>query len=240
MPNPEQEPDDSILGEILSPTKDSEAVTVPYPSMEAMMVSNSEGALRCKFGCDGLVSGLCPTCHEPFCEVHASEADNQYCTSCLTPERAAVLREPLIDAEGFKHNGEKITPVGPAFKTTTQRIFEMNDDQLAVHVDYMKQRVKDLAASLEYCRIDLSIAELELGERNEKLRKRLRGVKVTPTGTKIAGVGSGSANGEAKPKARIADPIERLAAAFGVPPERAKEFFSALAQAQAAAKTGKA
>lgn len=195
---------------------------MPDPDINSEAVAES---FACKYTpCTQPIEGICPSCHEPFCKIHSAEIDPAYCIDCLTAAKVQIDRAPLIDAEGVTHNGVQITVSGPVFKTSAQRISEMDDDQLAIHIDEVKTRIKHWEVALQYARIDLSMAELESEERQEKLRRKLRGVKVSATGTKI---GAAAGNGS-KPKL---DPIQMLAKSMGVPPERAMEFFKALSEA---------
>lgn len=200
-------------------------------------VARSEGAFECKYadgGCSREAVEICATCHEPFCKVHASELDPAYCSDCLNESKANFVREPLKDDEGVVHEGTHIIPQGPAFKTLAQRVVEMTDEQLRAHIEYWKNRAKWLENALEYARISLASSELELAEREESLRRKLRGVKVKASGG-IAIVGGGSTRAALQDKTGKLNVLAGVLKSLGLTEkEQIDKFIAGLKAHQAA------
>ena len=186
---------------------------------DAERIVATNGQFLCKFsvgGCDRYGQEVCTKCNEPFCPDHASEIDPTFCKTCLTPQHIETTKEPLVDDDGVAHNGAVITPIGAAFKTLAQRIFEMSDETLKLHIEAVKVQVKQAETVLDYRRIDLASSEVELEQRQLMERKKLRGVKMSEGKIKV--IASGGVTKDAPKKTQsAADFLAGLLKSQGVP-----------------------
>lgn len=184
---------------------------------------------------ENCVIKICPVCKRPFCEDHASQVDAEFCHICLTPTDASVERTPLVDDEGVTHVGTVIQPTGPAYKTLLQRIAEMDEYQLRDHITTWKMKVHEAEQVLDYRRIALGSSQIQLAELEEAKKRKLRGVRVTTSRSKISISATRSA-GSVDPKAAALANIMRQAGVDS--PEKMKAFLERLQAAGAAAKNG--
>jgi hypothetical protein len=90
-----------------------------------------------------------------------------------------------IDDDGIAHTGRQITPSNgynllrwiPDGKTTAKSLCEMSRTELETFVDDYKHAVHDAERALDYRRIRLGSGQLELEERKDQERRRLRSDK---------------------------------------------------------------
>lgn len=133
----------------------------------------------------------CDICRSPVCERHTSEADPSVCVGCFSDSALATIETPLVDDEGITHKpGRKIVPFGFTYKTLMQRLCDYTEDELIVHIHYVKSQIDEAQRILDYRRIDMSASTVELEERGIAKRKKLRfqGVSSIASGAKtIAG-----------------------------------------------------
>jgi hypothetical protein len=126
---------------------------------------------------------VCPTCKWPFCDVCGSALDPTYCHRCLN-EPDAVLKElPLVDADGERREGRLLVPAPdsvyspPRFMTLTKTISEMTKSELEDYVDQYKNLVIQAEKALDFRRIVLGTAQLEVNQREDAEKRRLRADK---------------------------------------------------------------
>jgi hypothetical protein len=204
-----------------------------------LSIDLEHGQFLCKYntgGCERYGQEVCIQCREPFCPDHASEIDPNFCKSCLHPQspEIEITKEPLIDVDGVQHRGTHLTPSGSGFKSLAARISQMTDPALGQHIQFIRQQVKEAEKVLDYRRIDLSVSQLELDHRDEEVRKKLRGTKITAGKISVVASGAGSnANGSSRPKAQATlDFVRDIATKMGVQlksPEDVVKFATLLA-----------
>jgi len=166
----------------------------------------------------------CIQCHRTFCPHFASELDRNFCRVCLTTSEAVVEEKPLIDEEGIHHDGKWIMPAGSIYKTLPKAIADMSDGELDKYLEYMAGRLKDAERTAQYVRIAKSTADMEKSHRDILTARRLRGIKITPSGVKVNASGDGGKT--IKPKATASDIANALKAA-GVTPEMLAAILAA-------------
>lgn len=166
---------------------------------------------------DGLEVRTCPICLWPFCEMCASQLDPKYCHNCLPADKPLFDEKPLVDEDGVQHEGRVITP-SPELKlrltTTSKAIAEMSGPELENFVKHYKELVHQAEVALDYRRVVLGSAELEVSQRAAAEKRRLRAIKVQ-TGTKTVSVGPakpGAPKSKDKPSTVKMDPAKILAA----------------------------
>ena len=178
-------------------------------------------------GCSDENIKVCPICHHPFCQEHASRHDPECCSGCLIHEGTLMTHEPLIDDDGITHKGQVIKPVGFAFRTMITRIAEFDDDQLEAHIEYMKKQVKDAEMVLAYRRIDLAASTVEFEQRGVAKKRNLRrqGMDMIANGRLKVG-GPTEAKNPAKQKAvqSLVDKMKMIAASLGIKVETPEEL----------------
>ena len=126
---------------------------------------------------------VCPICLWPFCKDCASGLDEDYCHLCLDEPGAELRSSPLIDQDGQQHEGRLLTP-GPTFNTLAKRISEMSISELEAHISHYKGLIKQAETSLDFRRVSLGMGQVELAQRQDQQRRRLRGVKIALPGAK--------------------------------------------------------
>lgn len=119
-----------------------------------------ESIRKCVFtNCQEDALTLCKKCGKWYCLEHASDLDpTKYCHDCLLLQDAALEFAPLTDAEGTRHLGKVIRPVGVVFAQNSKLIDEMSEDELKDYIKYYQQAVHDCERSLDYARITLGNA----------------------------------------------------------------------------------
>jgi hypothetical protein len=65
----------------------------------------------------------------------------------------------------------------------------MSDEQLKNHIQHVRQQVKEAEAVLDYRRIDMASSEVELEQRELAEKKKLRGIKVSPSRISVVATG---------------------------------------------------
>jgi hypothetical protein len=126
-----------------------------------------ESVRRCVFtSCVEDALTHCHKCGKWYCLDHASDLDpTKYCVDCLKVEDATLEVSPILDAEGVRHQGRVIRPVGIVFSQNGKLIHEMTDDELKEYITRYQQAVHDCERSLDYSRITLGNALYEAGHR---------------------------------------------------------------------------
>lgn len=125
----------------------------------------------------------CPTCLWFFCDECASHLDPAYCKLCLNEPDAALRELPLIDTDGVTHTGRVLTPqpdsqfFRPRFGTLSKTISEMSMYELEAHIDHYRELVKQAEKALDFRRVVLGATQLELAQRQDGERRRLRANK---------------------------------------------------------------
>ncbi len=132
--------------------------------MEALPL---ERVRKCVFAsCTEDALTLCKKCGRWFCLEHASDLEpTKYCHECLLFADATLETHPLTDAEGTRHVGKVIRPVGVVFSQNGKLIHEMSDVELTDYIKFYQQAVHDCERSLDYSRITLGNALFEAGNR---------------------------------------------------------------------------
>ncbi len=111
----------------------------------------------------------CHKCSLLYCLDHASEVDPQrFCLNCLKVEDAVIEETPLVDAEGVRHNGRVLRPIGSAFLTEEKMIYEMTEDELKVYITHYKILVREAAQLKEFREINLAQAQHALLDKGIK------------------------------------------------------------------------
>jgi hypothetical protein len=199
----------------LSPSDRPLADTITVPS-------------ECKH-CRTSTQRVCPTCHGPFCEQCASILDPIYCKICLNEPGAQLTFSPLKDSDGETHQGRDIRVSGPSFGTLCKRISDMSSYELEAHIDYYKDLVRQAEKSLDFRRVVLGASQIELAQRKDGERRRLRGIKVPHVKTVLTNAAGEIVpqNGPAAPRAKR-DPVKDLAATLNVKPEDMSKLLSLL------------
>jgi hypothetical protein len=127
----------------------------------------------------------CRSCKELICQFCWSVLDSNYCTGCMQNVDLKVEETTLVDDEGVTHTGRLLTPSygyntlrwAPNGKTTAKALAEMSRGELEDFVDAYKQAVHEAEQALDFRRIRLSSAQLELDERRDAERRALRADK---------------------------------------------------------------
>lgn len=196
---------------------------------EASVITEASSTdFSCKMtGCAEVAEQICPKCKHPYCPKHASEVDPDFCFTCCTPADIITEKKPLVDEDGVTHLGASIAPSGPAFKTLMQRIADMTDETLRAHIRMWQEKVKEAERVLDYRRIALGACQLELEEKEAIARRKLKGVRVTTSGQRIA-VSASGASGSQDPKAKA---LAQAMKVMGITdPAKATEFLKKLAE----------
>jgi hypothetical protein len=128
----------------------------------------------------------CAKCGRWFCLEHASDLEpTKYCNECLKVEDATLETSPIVDAEGTRHSGKVIRPVGLVFAQNSKLIHEMSDDELKEYITHYQQAVRDCERSLDYARITLGNALYVAGDREIAKIKRETGEVYFPPPRKV-------------------------------------------------------
>jgi hypothetical protein len=135
---------------------------------------NQENIRRCGFAsCTEDALTLCRKCGRWFCLEHASDLEpTKYCQDCLLVSDADFETAPILDAEGVRHQGKVIRPVGVFFSQNGKLIHEMTDEELRDYIKYYQQAVHDCERSLDLARIKLGNSLFEAGGREIAKVKR--------------------------------------------------------------------
>lgn len=103
-------------------------MTNEVPEIVALQDELCEKFLEDGSTCPELAVYRCIKCNKMFCIDHASKIDPvHHCEDCLHVELAS---EPLVDAEGTRHSGRILRPVGNSFTAMNRLISDMTDDEL--------------------------------------------------------------------------------------------------------------
>ena len=130
---------------------------------------------------------ICRKCGRWFCLDHASDLDPvKYCQECLKVEDVTLESGPLTDAEGTRHQGRVIRPVGIVFAQNSKLIDEMSEDELKEYITYYQQAVHDCERSLDYARITLGNALYVAADKQLARVKRDTGEIVFLTPKRVA------------------------------------------------------
>ena len=155
----------------------------------------------------------CATCLWDFCPLCASHLDPQYCHLCLAEPDVHFVQKPLVDEDGVTHEGRELQPdpnarfFQPKFGTLCKTISEMREAELEEYINYYRNLVKQAETALDFRRVVLGSAQLELSQRQDATRRKLRADK-TKYPVKTLTVDK---NGAGKKKtAGVADMIKML------------------------------
>jgi hypothetical protein len=214
QPDPQSDPPPDPQPAIdLAPAERTLADTISVPA-------------ECKH-CRAATHRVCPTCHGPFCEQCASILDPIYCKLCLDEPGAQLTFSPLKDSDGETHQGRDIRVSGPSFGTLCKRISDMSAYELEAHIDYYKDLVRQAEKSLDFRRVVLGASQIELAQRKDGERRRLRGIKVPHVKTTLTNAAGEIVQGPTAARAKR-DPVKDLAATLGVKQEDMSKLLNLL------------
>lgn len=129
----------------------------------------------------------CIKCGRWYCLDHASDLEpTKHCTECLKVEDAALEVSAILDAEGVRHQGRVIRPVGVVFAQNSKLIHEMSEAELKEYITYYQQAVHDCERSLDYARITLGNALYVAADKQLARVKRETGEVVFLTPKRVA------------------------------------------------------
>jgi hypothetical protein len=138
----------------------------------------------CEHPYDAETHRKCPTCLWMFCFECASLLDPRYCKLCLSEPAAELKIEPLVDTEGHVvTNGRHLTPLPsatffqPRFGTLAKTISEMSDVELEEYVKQYTELVRQAERALDFRRVVLGSSQMELTQREDIKRRKLRADK---------------------------------------------------------------
>lgn len=94
------------------------------------------------------------------------------------PDSFSLEIEELTD-------GRIIRPVGTIYHLVAKTISQMTDIELRNHIAELRLRVKEAELTVEQKRVHLTHALGELEDREDKIRRHLRNIRVTPSAIKI-------------------------------------------------------
>jgi hypothetical protein len=171
------------------------------------------------------IVGKCLKCHLHYCLDHASEVDPiNYCIICLPTADVETKSEPLIDAEGVRHEGRRIVPIGAAFHHASKMINEMSNVELLAFIEQEHQIVKDLENVKTYHQITLGQAEFTAYERKISVLAKIGGeIRV---GTSTVHVRANARVRESKPPLSDADKALKALKALGMTTEQITALLS--------------
>jgi hypothetical protein len=101
----------------------------------------------------------------------------------LAPPDANFVVKPLVDEDGVVHEGRELIPdpnarfFQPKFGTLCKTISEMLEAELEEYINYYRNLVKQAETALDFRRVVLGSAQLELSERQDAARRKLRADK---------------------------------------------------------------
>lgn len=128
----------------------------------------------------------CHKCGLFYCLNHASEIDPQrFCLNCLKIEDCKVEESPLVDAEGERHRGRVLRPVGNAFTQEQKLISELDEDELKIYIIQYKIMVSNYEQMTTFARINLTQAQHALLEKGIKTIEGAGGEVIFPTRPKV-------------------------------------------------------
>jgi hypothetical protein len=137
---------------------------------------SENGEMRC-FYCQETTHKLCEICSRAYCVQHESAIDPSTCVECVQIANTSTTSEPLVDAKGVTHAGQKIRLVGEAWIRSKDVIARMTDQELRAKLLALQEAVREAQIVLDYRRITHSWVENELEERSSKKMSRLRLIK---------------------------------------------------------------
>ena len=119
----------------------------------------------------------CLICHVLTCPKCCSLLDKNFCRRCLTVADVELKESPLKDADGVIHPGRELSPQGPRWGTLCKYICDMTIPELYSFITEYKAAVRQAEIVLDTRRILLGTAEIELSQKKEAERRRLRQIK---------------------------------------------------------------
>jgi hypothetical protein len=128
---------------------------------------------------------FCRQCKRLICPQCCSALDSMYCVTCLSRIDLKNEVQTVPDDDGIMHNVTHIQ-VTPAYntirwipegKTTAKALADMDESELFEFVRAYKDAVREAERALDFRRIRLGSAQLELDERREQTRRKLRADK---------------------------------------------------------------
>lgn len=148
------------------------------------------GEIHC-YTCESVVIKVCKACKNPFCQNHASQLDNTFCSACIDFSNTRIESKDLVDDEGVKHNGRQLILTGETWMRNRDIISKMTDVELEAKLVAITQAVREAEMVLDFRRIVKTQLESEKGDRySRKLgRRRLIGAmdSVHKNATKVSG-----------------------------------------------------
>jgi len=141
--------------------------------------------IKCTHAFDdpSLLTRKCKTCVYEYCNICASILDPAFCKTCLSEPDAELKQSPLVDEDGVVHEGRVLTPdpnarfFQPRFGTLSKTISEMSEPELEDYIKRYRDLVKQAETALDFRRVVLGSAQLELSQRQDATRRRLRADK---------------------------------------------------------------
>lgn len=172
---------------------------------------------RCDYvGCSELAVYRCHKCARLYCIEHSSEIDPiRWCAECMDVTSCDVIEMPLVDAEGVRHKGRVIRPVGRAFIEQNKLISELTDEELKQFIVEYQRLLQDAEKITNLYKISLTQATHTALDR-EILKQKPNG----PPGEFY--FATPAARPEKKTRSAAKSPEDRLVAAMakaGVTPE---------------------
>jgi len=128
---------------------------------------------------------FCRQCKKLICPQCCSALDSLYCAACMSAIDLRSEDKIVTDDDGVAHTGKQIT-VTPAYntirwipegKTTAKALSDMDESELFEFIRQYKDAVREAERALDFRRIRLGSAQLELDERREQTRRKLRADK---------------------------------------------------------------
>lgn len=148
--------------------------------------------------CEIESTAVCRVCNRPFCILHQSDLDESVCANCpISTEAEASIAEQVLpltsegpDGKLVTHKGRDIYPVGAEYTTSAKAIGEMSNEELKEHVVKYRALLKQAELLTDFRRVQLSMASMEVMQREEIERRRLRGIRQSTTtqSIKIGGI----------------------------------------------------
>lgn len=173
--------------------------------------------------------GNCSICHKVICHLCASPMDPVACRDCLSEESVTMKESPLVDQDGVTHEGRLLTP-GPTFNTLARSIADMTTIELEDHIKRYKSLIKQAETALDFRRVSLGMAQVEMGQRQDQQRRRLRGIKVPRARTVSVSDPSKPAPKPAPNLMQMAKAIEQIMQLRKIKQQQAATAASATAQ----------
>jgi hypothetical protein len=176
-----------------------------------MQALQQESIRKCAFtDCIEDALTLCRKCGKWFCLEHASDLDpTKFCQDCLLVADATLETHPLVDAEGTRHQGKLIRPVGLVFNQKSKLIHEMDEVELKEYITFYQGAVHDCERALDHARITLGNALYEAGDREIAKVNQRTGEVYFPSPKKVTQIRTKRAAAKATDENAIADFIAK-------------------------------